>query len=166
MKYRSRLLYILMLTLLVSGSSEVVAQPDPSTAATELYGTTMSPYCPGVTLSACTSEDALVLREEILASIRGGASIEQVRESLIKRFGSEVLGLPDTAGFGIVAWVLPPLASVLGALALFIFLRRQIPSAALGDNPRANRSIEELEQAVVPEDVREQIEREVRERLG
>ena len=135
-------------------------------AATQLYGTTMSPYCPGVTLSACTSEDARVLREEILASLNGGATIAQVRENLIGRYGRDVLGLPKTSGFGAVAWVLPPLVVLIGASCLFWFLRRSIPTSAVGSSGKSPTTANPADTTGVTADVRERIEREVRERLG
>ncbi len=98
----------------------------------------MSPYCPGRTLAACTSDQAAELRQWILPQEAAGASREEVVAILEQRFGDVIRSSPEAEGWGLAAWLLPGAALLLGALAVVIVLRRMVvkePSAAPVSGP-------------------------------
>jgi cytochrome c-type biogenesis protein CcmH/NrfF len=111
---------------LTTGS--VSAQEDPEVAiarsAHELARELMSPYCPGRTLEACPSPDALAVREEIRAALRAGEPADSIRKRIEERFGAAVVGLPETP----LGRALPVALLALGALALAVALRRLVRS--------------------------------------
>lgn len=93
----------------------------------------MSPYCPGRTLAACTSDQAAELRQWILLQEAAGASREEVVAILEQRFGDVIRSSPEAEGWGLAAWLLPGAALLVGALAVVMVLRRMVaqePSAA------------------------------------
>ena len=102
------------------------AQEDPeiaiARAAHELSRDLMSPYCPGRTLEACPSPDALAVREEIRAALRAGEPADSIRARIEARFGQAVVGLPQSS----LGRALPVLCLALGALGLVLVLRRLV----------------------------------------
>lgn len=116
-----------------------LAQESRVEVATRIYNSVMSPYCPGVTLSSCTSGDARKLREEINGWLAEGSTEGEVRQRLIERYGAGVLGMPERSGLGAVGWLIPPAAMLLGLGVLFFALRRmsapQAEATAAADSP-------------------------------
>jgi cytochrome c-type biogenesis protein CcmH len=85
----------------------------------------MSPYCPGRALSDCPSPQAADLREWIVEQEKAGLSREQVEQELLRVFGDQLLQAPRAKGVGLMAYVFPALAFVVGGALVFLFLRRQ-----------------------------------------
>ncbi len=110
-------------TFVQSAQSAVVAQ--------HLIRNVMSPFCPGLSLEACPSPNAQILRTEIRRSIANGETENAIRESLVKQYGRAVLGIPPDNIFGAFAWAVP-WAALIGAGGLItIWLRRRVRSTAL-----------------------------------
>jgi cytochrome c-type biogenesis protein CcmH/NrfF len=82
----------------------------------------MSPYCPGRTLEACPSPDALAVREEIPPALRAGEPPDAIKTRIEARFGQAVVGLPQTP----LGRALPILLLALGAGVLAFALRRLV----------------------------------------
>jgi len=123
---RAVYLFLGALVLAQGAFSPVQATPEATRAATDLYGQIMSPYCPGVTLSACSSGKASALRQEIKLWLLSGVGEAEVRARLESRFGEEVFGLPSGGSFRVVAWLAPILAAVLGFFVMLIMLKRSL----------------------------------------
>ena len=84
----------------------------------------MSPFCPGRTLSACPSNDARLLKEQLLKWFSEGLSETQIKQRLVNIYGEEVLSLPTLHGFGIFAWLVPLLFVISGGLFIFSFIKK------------------------------------------
>lgn len=89
----------------------------------------MSPFCPGLTLAVCPSENARALREEIATRLADGESAERVTADLVSRYGQWLSPEPPSTGVGALAWYLPGALAVglLLALAAAAGLRRNRP---------------------------------------
>jgi cytochrome c-type biogenesis protein CcmH/NrfF len=116
-------------------STPVALAESPETPATDgwawsYFNEVMSPFCPGRTLSACTSGQADTLRMWILVQEAAGRSQEDVNAELIEKYGDVVLSAPRAKGFGVTAYALPALFFLGGGLIVVVFLRRQTRSAA------------------------------------
>jgi cytochrome c-type biogenesis protein CcmH/NrfF len=77
----------------------------------QFFDSVMSPYCPGMTLSACPSDDARVLRDEIRGQFAQGISKEQILVGLNKKFGN-LSGGPSGGAMGGMTY--------LGILVFFV----------------------------------------------
>jgi cytochrome c-type biogenesis protein CcmH/NrfF len=113
-------LAVFLLSTLLAAPARAADDPEVEIArsAHELARELMSPYCPGRTLEACPSPDALAVREEIRAALRAGEPPESIRSRIEARFGAAVVGLPQTplgralpiallaVGAGVLAWAL------------------------------------------------------------
>lgn len=139
-------------------ASSVMAQTDQAEAlAQEISETTMSPFCPGRTISSCPSPQARELRAEIHHWLEAGSTKQQVLDRLLTAYGEDVRGEPQSEGFGLVGWLLPPLFVLVSAIFMIMKLRRM-------------RDVTEAEKIVSPNsvnnsDTKERVARELKARL-
>ncbi len=73
-------------------------------ASAQFFESVMSPYCPGMTLSACPSDDARLLRDEIRAKLASGVEEESLKAELKGRFGN-LTGEPKAGINGGLAYI-------------------------------------------------------------
>lgn len=117
---------------LVAGAL-LAAAPAPAADdpyAMELYTGLMSPYCPGRALIDCPSGQAAELRAWIAEQEQAGRSRGEVEQELFARYGDVILQAPRVEGFGVMAYVLPIVAFVIGGAIVWVFLRRQAAAGA------------------------------------
>ncbi|RIK93394.1 MAG: hypothetical protein DCC71_24090 [Proteobacteria bacterium] len=99
----------------------------------------MSPYCPGRTLTDCTSPQAAELRAWIADQEEAGRSREEVEAQIYAQFGEVILQAPKASGFGLAAYVIPAVGVVVGGAIVAIFLRRQSARAQRAEPPSSGR---------------------------
>jgi cytochrome c-type biogenesis protein CcmH len=130
-------------------SSQAVGQQAIDKTASEIFGTVMSPFCPGMTIATCPSSQAAALRDEVRAQLAAGATKEDVLDSLYAQWGEDVLGPRSATGVGLLAWLVPALAILVGAAGLTLWLRSssaRVRTAQAGSgelDPEAERRIQE-----------------------
>ncbi len=95
----------------------------------------MSPFCPGRTLSACSSPQAESLRMWVIVQEASGRSREDVEAELFERYGDVLRPAPRATGFGLAAYVFPVVAFVAGGIVVAVFLRRQTRAVAKSEPP-------------------------------
>lgn len=109
-----------------------------------------SPFCPGLMLEVCPTDSARVLREEISELAASGLDADSIVEIVVTERGEIFRALPKAQGRGLLAWVAPPLALLLGLTAIFLFLRRSLapapPEALAVSDEQADRVREALEE--------------------
>lgn len=64
------------------------------------------------------------MRQDLMARLHKGETNEQIMAAFSDRFGPTVLAAPTTAGFNLVAWVVPPVVLSLGIFMAIFFVRR------------------------------------------
>ena len=94
--------------------------------ARQIYNEIMSPYCPGKTLSNCSSGAAELLRVNIRERLAEGEPPEMIMASLVEEFGESVRASPPNEGVGRLAWVTPFVALTFGLLVILIVVRRYL----------------------------------------
>lgn len=116
-----------------------------------------SPYCPGLMLEVCPSPQAARLRDSIRVLAEGGMTSAELVEWMLADYGEEYRAVPEPRGAGLLAWLVPPLALLLGAVGLAIAIRRlslrradraeEGPPGELseGDQARIRDALRELE---------------------
>lgn len=97
--------------------------PDPNAVPTpdEVAGRMMSPFCPGLTLDECPSDQATRLRAEVDEMIGRGDTNAEIDRWIVDNFGEVALARPD----GSLAWVAPPLMVLSGLAIVLVFLKRR-----------------------------------------
>jgi cytochrome c-type biogenesis protein CcmH len=93
--------------------------PIPSTILTvaDLEGEVMCPVC-NTTLDQSSSPAARQIKNFIAERIQAGDSEEQIKDQLVAVYGKQILAAPPKEGFDLLAWVLPFVGLVGGALVL------------------------------------------------
>jgi cytochrome c-type biogenesis protein CcmH/NrfF len=100
-----------------------VSAASPSALTERVAEKVMSPYCPGLTLAACPSEEARKLRGRIEAWARQGLGEERIMRRLENELGPEVRAVPSGAD-GFWAWALPAVFLGTGAAVLLLTVGR------------------------------------------
>ena len=105
-------------------------------------------------LEVCPSFEAEALRDSIQMGAVQGLSADSLVEWMIAGHGEEYRAFPKRSGAGLLAWVAPPFALLMGLGLVVIVLRRlrgRVPAAAgaggLTDDERArlDEALAELE---------------------
>jgi cytochrome c-type biogenesis protein CcmH len=99
--------------------------PEVDREAGKIFGSVMSPYCPGKLLGDCPSPAAMQLRETIRERVAAGEPADTIRDEFYEAYGEYIRAAPSAEGFDLLAWVLPFLVIALGAAAIFAWMRRR-----------------------------------------
>ncbi len=128
------------------GTSNV--SPEVAREAAAIARQTMSPFCPGRTLSDCPSEYATAWRRDIREMVARGMSAAEIQKELESRVGENLSGSPNRdASYGV------SIGLALGAaLVLFFVLSKLRQNSRTTDKPKAEktRASEEKEVAIDP----------------
>jgi cytochrome c-type biogenesis protein CcmH/NrfF len=117
-----------------------VAHAAPQDVANDISMHVMSPFCPGVTLHDCPTENAAELRERIVVMVEDGFTRGQIIEFIENEYGVATRATPDPGGAGIIVWLLPGIAALGGAAVAWHFARRwaRFPARPEGYDPDAH----------------------------
>lgn len=122
-----------------NGPSQGTTQPNDAEVqrkAQSIARQTMSPFCPGRTLSDCPSEYAAEWRRDIHEMVAQGDSAQQIQEELERRAGGDLSGSPHRdAGYGLSIGLAAAAVAVLFGLLRVLRSRQQ----DAGDGSTAER---------------------------
>jgi cytochrome c-type biogenesis protein CcmH len=85
---------------------------------TDLEDEIMCPVCPGETLEQSNTPAAQAVERFIAARIAAGDSKSEIKDKLVAQYGPRILAAPPKEGFDLLAWVLPLVGGLAGALVL------------------------------------------------
>ncbi len=111
-----------------------------------------SPYCPELMLEVCPSSGGAALRDSIETLARQGWSSDSIVSWVLARHGKQWLALPPARGTGLLAWVTPGLALLLGIVVVTLVLRA---ARARRPAPVRDRELSEEEDERLREAMRE-----------
>jgi cytochrome c-type biogenesis protein CcmH len=136
------LVCVLLALVVVPGAP---AQERPTLA--DLEGEVMCPLC-NTTLDQSSSGSAQQIKAFIVQRIQAGDSKEEIKEQLVAEYGPQILAAPPKEGFDLLAWLLPIVgllggALVLAALAWQWSRRRGPPAASSALSPALERRVDE-----------------------
>jgi cytochrome c-type biogenesis protein CcmH len=84
----------------------------------------MSPFCPGVTLHDCPSDNAIGLRAQIAGWAAHGWTRQRIMTKLLAEYGPDIRAVPSDRGTSLLVWLLPGLALFAGGATAAVFARR------------------------------------------
>ena len=85
-------------------------------------GCTLDVYTCRTTDFSCQVSPAM--HRDILALVDGGYTATEILDAFVEVYGERALMAPTKQGFNLLAWVLPGFAVAVGAVGLFVLLRR------------------------------------------
>ena len=109
----------LMLFVTAGPLAAQVSEDEARRTADAAIARIRSPYCPGLMLEVCPSTPAEALRDSIRVAAAQGKSAEAIVEDVLARHGEEWRAVPRRSGAGLLAWLILPLALVVGGLVLW-----------------------------------------------
>lgn len=109
-----RILVCVLLALVVVPGA-LPAGESPTLA--DLEGEVMCPVC-NTTLDQSSSPAARQIENFISSRIRAGDSKDEIKDRLVAVYGPQILAAPPKEGFDLLAWLLPFVGLVGGALVL------------------------------------------------
>lgn len=143
------------LTISESGVSDVEQR------ATALNKSIMCPVCPGESIDQSQNSLSIQMRAIVREKLDEGWTDQQIKDFLVERYGPSVLMEPPTSGFGLAAWIVPPVAFALAIAALLLTLKWMRMSAeaereaAEEDAREGGDYVSRIEDALSPEDSEE-----------
>ena len=90
--------------------------------AADLEAELVCPVCE-TTLDQSNAPVAARMKTFIRVRIAAGDSEQEIKDALVAEFGPEVLAEPPGGGFGLLAWLLPLGALLVGAVAVGLLIR-------------------------------------------
>ncbi len=115
--------------------------PEAERRASALNKAIMCPVCPGESIDQSQNALAVQMRAIVDEKLAEGWSERQIKDFFVERYGPSVLLEPPAAGFGIAAWLIPPLAFALAIASLLLTLRWMRKSS----EPRTEQETEDAE---------------------
>lgn len=111
------------------------------------------PVCPNTPLDQCNTEACVRWRAQIKEMLIAGKSEQQIRDYFVSQYGERVLGAPPAEGFNWLAYILPFVGVILGAIIAWFTLRNRL----------ARRGASSPEAMPVPSEYADRIEQELKE---
>ena len=143
-RFSPRILLALFV-LALSCTSTAVVPPD-ELRAERLNKTIMCPICPGESIDQAGNDLAVQMRGIVREQISDGWGDDRIKQFWIERYGPSVILEPPKEGFGLTAWLMPPVAVVASGLLLWMslrWMRRSTPDSE-GDEAEPQLSQREL----------------------
>ncbi len=118
--------------------------PDLEQRAQRLHSAIMCAQCAGQSLDQSNAPLAKTMRQTIREQLIAGDDDDEIIALMVSAYGEGILASPPARGFSLAAWVVPPIAILLGAVAVAFAVRslRRKPQAAGHDAAGAPSGLE------------------------
>jgi cytochrome c-type biogenesis protein CcmH/NrfF len=119
MSFRTTLLTLLAILLLVPAVGAQIPEGvdgtfRPHPEAEKAISRLLSPFCPGFMLSQCPAAESLALRDSLQVLALQGWNADALEAWMLANHGEEYRAVPKRSGAGLLAWLFPPLALLMG----------------------------------------------------
>jgi cytochrome c-type biogenesis protein CcmH len=115
-------LLVIALTALALAAPALASEQHPTLG--ELEGQLMCPICEGETLAQSDQPAAQRIKTYIQRRIDEGATRSEIKRELVEQWGTRILAAPPRHGFDLLAWLLPIVGVLTGALVLGVLAWR------------------------------------------
>ena len=123
---------VAVVALAVAGllrATGVAGKPSLQDRVAAVASTLKCPTCAGLSIEDSTSVLATGSRQIIRRQLQQGRTPDQIRAWFVDRYGEQVLLSPAPSGPGLLPWLLPGVAVLLGGFAFWRWTRRRRPAA-------------------------------------
>jgi cytochrome c-type biogenesis protein CcmH len=114
-----RVLAVVTVALVLAGPAAAASCAHPRTSLAYLEGQVMCPTC-HTTLDQSDSAAAQQIERFISRRIARCATVQQIESALVANYGQGILAAPSHKGFDLLAWWLPIVGVLAGALVLAV----------------------------------------------
>ena len=128
-----RLLAVVAAALVLTGSA-AAACTHPKTSLSFMEGQVMCPTC-HTTLDQSDAPAAQRIKHRIAELIAQCKSAKQIEDDLVANFGAGILAAPPHKGFDLIAWWLPLVGILAGAMLIGAGVWRWTRARAPDDEP-------------------------------
>lgn len=135
---------LIALPLLLGGTD-----PDAVPTVTEVSGRVMSPFCPGLTLEECPTDQSWQLRAQIAEMIQEGRTNAEIDRWMVDNYGEVALATPGNTW----AWLAPVVMGLAGLALVIGFVARRTASGSEGQGGSAETLLDAEEAVLVEEDL-------------
>ena len=150
------LVFFALVTIPLLVAAPASAQsPNIDDEVNRIAKTLYCPVCPNTPLDICNTQACVDWRNDIKRMLQEGKNEQQIRDYFVARFGSQVLGAPPAEGFNWLAYILPAMGIVLGAVIAWLSVRAWLVRRAPGTAP--------VDAPEIPKEYAERIEKELKE---
>jgi cytochrome c-type biogenesis protein CcmH len=115
-------LLVVTLAALALAAPALASEQHPTLG--ELEGQLMCPICEGETLAQSDQPAAQQIKAYIQRRIDQGATRSEIKRELVQQWGTRILAAPPRHGFDLLAWLLPIVGVLAGALVLGVLAWR------------------------------------------
>jgi cytochrome c-type biogenesis protein CcmH len=123
MKSKTTLIFLLTCcALLLVVSPALAEEPFPTPSDDEVNAIAANMYCPvceNIPLDVCPTAACAQWREEIRDKLSLGWSEQEIYDYFALKYGDRVLAEPPRQGFNWLAYIVPPVAFIIGAYILY-----------------------------------------------
>lgn len=112
-----------------------------------------SPYCPGLMLEVCPTATAKTLRDTLQAMAHAGAPADSIVAWMLAQYGEEYRAVPTAKGSGLLAWIVPPLALLVGLFLVLVTLRHL--RSREGETPSPPKALSAEDESLLAEALQE-----------
>lgn len=123
---KGKIRYISVIALIVAQLAIVnlalAEEPSPTPSDDEVNAIAKNMYCPvceNIPLDVCPTAACAQWREEIRDKLSLGWSEEEIYDYFALKYGDRVLAEPPRRGFNWLAYIVPPVAFIIGAYILY-----------------------------------------------
>jgi cytochrome c-type biogenesis protein CcmH len=151
---------LLTLALLAGAASPTVAgaaQVREHTTVQQMYDNLMCVLC-HESLAVAQSAESYQERSYVRQFVAQGLTVKQIEDRMVGLYGTGVLATPPKHGFGLLAYVIPPVVVLLGILLLFYTVprwRRKAAAARAAAGPAEGPAISDQESQRLDEELAE-----------
>ena len=106
------------------GAGRSGGTPSLNTRVMHIASEVRCPVCEGQSAAQSQAAASIQIRDRIRQELSGGESEKQILAGLVRSYGVGILEKPEARGVGVLVWVVPVIAFVLGAAGLGLAFRR------------------------------------------
>ncbi len=121
---------ILMVMVWFAAPTAKAQGPSVDDEVNRIAKTLYCPVCPNTPLDVCNTQACVQWRALIKDKLQKGESEQQIRDYFVQQYGDVVLGAPPAQGFNWLAYILPVVGIVLGALIAWFTVRQWLNQRA------------------------------------
>lgn len=109
-----------------------------------------------MTIATCTDSTAEQARQDIRQKLALGQTKEDIIQGYVAQYGEIILSIPPQKGFGLVAWIVPPLALVGAGIFVIAILKAWVRNSAnqYEHSPKKRLSIDSIDEERINEEIK------------